>query len=220
MFPLASTSSFIYLIYTLSLMGLLFTSIACITLWDIKKVIAYSSIGHMNLALLALFSNNYYGLYGSIYFMISHGLISSGLFILIGILYDRYHTRIIKYYKGLVQIYPLFTFFFGSFTFANIAFPLTSGYLSELFSFIGIMTLNPILGIFATFAIFLTPFYALWIFHKMFYGSFSSYLIPNLDLTIKEFHQLFPLFFFFLFLGIYPNILVNGLDILILKYLI
>lgn len=174
----------------------------------------------MNLAILGIFSNNIYGLNGSIYFMISHGIISSGLFILIGILYDRYHTRIIKYYKGLVQILPLFSLFFGFFTLANIAFPLTSGYMSELLTFLGIFIINPIIGIISTLAIILTPLYAFWFYHKIIYGSYSSYLTPCLDITLKEFHSLFPLFFFSLFLGIYPNFIINIIDIISYKYII
>lgn len=218
--PLASSGILISLIYTLGIIGVIYTSIACITLWDIKKIIAYSSIGHMNLAILGIFSNNIYGLSGSIYFMISHGIISSGLFILIGILYDRYHTRIIKYYKGLVLILPLFSLFLCFFTLANIAFPLTSGYISEILTFIGIIKINPFIGILATFAIILTPFYALWFYHKIIYGSYSSYISPSFDLSLKEFHILFPLFFFTLFLGIFPNIILNTIDIISFKYLI
>ena len=218
--PLANQGYMLSLIYTLALIGLIFSSIACITLWDIKKIIAYSSIGHMNLSILGLFSNNIYGLNGSIYFMISHGIISSGLFILIGFLYDRYHTRIIKYYKGLILFLPLYSLIFGYFTLANIAFPLTSGYLSEFFTFLGIFTINPIIGIFSTLAIIITPLYALWFYHKMIYGSLSSYIAPSLDLSIKEFNILLPLIFFSFFLGIYPNFLINIINISCYKYLI
>lgn len=144
--------------------------------------------------------------------MISHGIISSGLFILIGVLYDRYHSRIIKYYKGLVQFLPLFSLFFGYFTLANIGFPLTSGYMSEFITFLGLFIVNPILGILSTLAIILTPLYAFWFYHKIIYGSYSSYLTPSLDITIKEFNILLPLLFLSLFIGIYPNIVINILD--------
>lgn len=218
--PLACNGYILSLIYTLGLMGLIYTSIACITLWDMKKIIAYSSIGHMNLAILGLFSNNIYGLNGSIYFMISHGIISSGLFILIGILYDRYHSRIVKYYKGLVHILPLYSLLFGFFTLANIAFPLTSGYMSEFLTFLGIFIINPFLGILSTLAIILTPLYAFWFYHKIIYGSYSSYITPSFDLTAKEFHILLPLLFFSLLLGIYPNMILNIVDLISFKYLI
>ncbi len=174
----------------------------------------------MNLAILGLFSNNIYGLNGSIYFMISHGIISSALFILIGFLYDRYHTRIIKYYKGLILILPLFSSFLCFFTLANIAFPLTSGYISEIITFIGIFIINPILGILSTLAIILTPFYALWFYHKIIYGKYSLYILPSFDLSLKEFNIIFPLFFFTLFLGLYPNIIFNYINIISYKYLI
>lgn len=217
--PLGCHGLLLSLVMTLGIIGILWTSLACLTLWDMKKIIAYSSIGHMNLALLGLFSNNLFGLNGSIFFFISHGLISSGLFILIGILYDRYHTRIIKYFKGLVQLLPLFSLFFGFFTFANIAFPLTSGYLSEFFTFLGIFILNPFLGILSSFAIILTPFYALWLFHKIIYGSLTPYIFPTFDLNRKEFNLLFPLIFFIFLLGLNPNLILSMIDIICFKYL-
>lgn len=104
-----------------------------------KKIIAYSSIGHMNTATIALFTNDWTGMAAGVYFLISHGLISSALFLMIGILYDRYHTRTIKYYRGLVMVMPMFSLFFLLFTFANIAVPGTSGFVSEFMTFVGAM---------------------------------------------------------------------------------
>lgn len=170
MFSLGINLTIISIIYTICIIGLIYSSIACITLWDIKKIIAYSSIGHMNLSVLGLMTNNIYGLNGNIYFMISHGLISSGLFILIGFIYDRYHTRILKYYKGLVMILPLYSLFLFILTLSNIAFPFTSGYLSEFFIFLSLFQNNPFIAILSTFAIVLTPLYGLWIYHKIIYG--------------------------------------------------
>lgn len=187
------------ILLTLALLGIIFTSLACLSLWDIKKFIAYSSIGHMNIALLGLFSNNIYGLNSTIYFMISHGIISSGLFLLVGILYNRYHTRTLIYFKGLVNILPLYVLFFGFFTFSNIGFPLTSGFISEILTFISIFHTNPILGFFGSLAIILAPLYALWFFHQISFGLFSPHLLAQTDLTRKEFALLFPLLFFTFF---------------------
>lgn len=218
--PLVLNTKIIILILTIGILGLILTSIACLTLWDIKKVIAYSSIGHMNLAILGIFSNNIYGLNGSIYFLISHGIISSGLFILIGFIYDRYHTRIFKYFKGLILFLPLLSLFFFFFTLANLAFPLTSGYFSEILTFIGIFIKNPILGLLGTLAIILTPIYSLWYFHKLFFGSLSNYITPSLDISRKEINIILPLLILSLFIGIYPNIILNSIEIISYKYII
>jgi NADH:ubiquinone oxidoreductase subunit 4 (subunit M) len=177
---------------------------------DIKKIIAYSSISHMNLAILALFSNTLEGLEISIYFMISHGILSSGLFLLIGILYDRYHTRIISYFKGLVLLLPLYSLFFLLFTLGNIAFPLTSGFFSEIITFVALIITNPYVGILASFAIILTPAYALYLLHLILYGNWSTHLIPTSDLSRIEFSLLFPLAFSTIFIGIYPNIILSS----------
>ena len=160
-----------------------------------KKIIAYSSIGHMNLAILALFSNTIEGLNITVYFMLSHGLISSALFLLIGILYDRYHTRILLYYKGLVLLLPLFALFFILSNLANIAFPLTSGFLSEIITFLSIFNSHPYIAILACLSIVLTPSYVLYFTHVILYGTWSSHLLPTFDLSRKEFHLLLPLVF-------------------------
>lgn len=141
----------------------------------------------MNIALLGLFSSNIIGLNSAIYFMISHGIISSGLFIIVGMLYDRYHTRIISYYKGLVLILPCLITFFGILIFGLIAFPLTSGFISEILTFISIFSVNPILGLLGSLAICLTPLYALWFFHQVSFGKFSPHLLVKFDITRKEF---------------------------------
>ncbi len=205
-FGIAQLQSFIL---TLAILGIIYTSLTCLTLWDIKKYIAYSSISHMNLALLGLFSQNYIGISSSIYFMISHGIISSGLFLLVGILYDRYHTRILLYYRGLVLILPLYVLILGLFTFANIAFPLTSGFISEILTFLSLIHFNPFLTILASLAIILTPMYALFFFHQISYGKLSPHIFPHLDITRKEFALLLPLIFFVILLGIYPNLIFN-----------
>lgn len=198
------------LIYTISIIGIIYSLFACLSLWDIKKIIAYSSIAHMNLAILALFTNDIIGIVGGIYFNISHGLISSGLFLLIGVLYDRYHTRTILYFGGFVSIMPIFTLIFTLFTLGNIAFPGSSGFISEFLTFIGIFKDNIFIGLFSCLSIILSPIFSLWILHKICYGNFSNY-IPKLynDLTVKEFNLLFPLILYFIFFGFFPNIILS-----------
>lgn len=160
LFPEASIY-FTPFIITLSIIAIIYISLACLAQLDMKKIIAYSSIGHTNIIVLGLFSADLNGIIGSVYFKISHGQISSGLFLLIGILYDRYHTRQVKYYTGLVNQMPLFVVLFLFFTMANIAVPGTSGFISEFQIFIGVYHINNIILLLAGQAIILTPCYAL-----------------------------------------------------------
>lgn len=220
LFPLA-TIKFTPFIITLCIIGIIYSSFACLALQDMKKQIAYSSIGHMNIATLAIFTNDQNGINGGIYFLISHGIISSAQFILIGILYDRYHTRTIKYYRGLAIIMPLFSFFFLFFTLANIAVPGTSGFICEFLTFMATFNLNPFIGIIASIAIVITPAYSLWFYHKIIYGKISNHLILIWsDLTFKEFFILTTLLFFTQFLGIFPNFILLPIQISSLNQLI
>ena len=208
LFPIAS-STFTPGVVTMCIVGIIYSSVACLALWDMKKQIAYSSIGHMNTATQAIFTNDLNGISASIFFLISHGIISSAQFLLIGILYDRYHTRTIKYYRGLVIIMPIFTVFFLIFTLANIAVPGTSGFICEFLTFLAAFNLNPFVGFISSIAIVLAPAYSLWFFHKISYGSISPHLTSLWsDISLKEFHLLLPLLFFTLFFGLFPNFLL------------
>lgn len=222
LFPIAS-KIFLPLVITLCIIAIIYSSIACLSQWDMKKQIAYSSIGHMNTATIAIFTNEYNGQCASVYFLISHGLISSALFIQIGILYDRYHTRTIKYYRGLVQIMPIFSVIFLFFTQGNIAVPGTSGFISEFMTFIAAFHQNPFIAIFSSQAIILAPGYSLWFFHKICYGSLSPHFALILsDISKKEWNIQFPLGFFSLYFGIYPNVIQNTISksTICLQYLI
>lgn len=138
-----STILFLPLVFSLALVSILYGSITIIRQIDIKKIIAYSSIIHMNIIVLGIFSFNHISLVGSIFFMISHGIVSSALFFLAGMLYDRYKTRLIYYYGGLVNIMPIYSFFFFFFSFANLGFPGTIGFVGEILILIGLMDINP-----------------------------------------------------------------------------
>jgi NADH-quinone oxidoreductase subunit M len=129
---------FIPFIFTLCIIAIIYTSLTTIRQIDLKKIIAYSSVAHMNFALLGFFFNNNQGLEGSLYLMIGHGFISSALFLAIGILYDRYHTRNILYYGGIVQFMPIFSFFLFCFTLGNIGFPGTTNFVGEFLILIGL----------------------------------------------------------------------------------
>lgn len=213
LFPVAS-SIFTPQVATMCIIGIIYSSVACLALWDMKKQIAYSSIGHMNTATQAIFTNDQNGISASIYFLISHGIISSAQFLLIGILYDRYHTRTIKYYRGIVLIMPTYTAFLLIFTLANIAVPGTSGFICEFQTFLAAFNQNPFIGVLSSIAIVLAPAYSLWFFHKISYGSQSPHLTTLWsDITLKEFHLLLPQLFFTLFLGLYPSWIMSPIEL-------
>lgn len=148
------------LVTTLALLGVVYGSLSTIRQIDLKRIIAYSSVAHMNLVMLGLFSYNQQGIEGAVYLMVGHGIVSTALFFCVGVLYDRYHSRLLRYYGGLVSVMPLFAFFMFSFTLANMSFPGTSNFLGELLVFLGIFAKNSTALVFATAGIVLSAVYS------------------------------------------------------------
>ena len=209
LFPHA-TIFFRPLVMILCTISVLYSCIAALSQIDLKVIIAYSSQGHCNTGLLALFSNDIQGICAAVYFMISHGLVSSGLFLLVGVLYDRYHTRTIRYYRGLVMIMPLYVLFLLLFSLANVAVPGTAGFIGEFMSFIGLFHMNPFIAFLVSSAIVLAPSYMLWTLHRLSYGAFTPYIsLIASDLTRKEFHLFLPQLFFIFYQGLYPQALYD-----------
>jgi NADH-quinone oxidoreductase subunit M len=152
---------FLPYILVLILIAIIFSSLTTIRQIDLKKIIAYSSVAHMNFALLGLFINNNTGLAGTIYLMLGHGIVSSALFICVGILYDRYHNRTILYYGGLVQVMPLFSVCFLIFTLANISFPGTINFVGELLILISVAKTHIVILFISALGIILSVVYAI-----------------------------------------------------------
>lgn len=210
-FPIASLY-FTPFIYSLCTIGVIYASFTAIRQIDLKKIIAYSSIAHMNLVVIGIFSFNFFGFEGALFQSISHGFVSSALFFLIGILYSRYHTRSLYYYSGLVQVMPLYSFFFLFFTMANIALPGTSSFIGELLLLMGSFISNFFITCFVVSCVVLGGSYSLWLYNKIIYGNIKyMYLASFLDINLKEFFILFFLMFFTLFFGIFPYFLFNYL---------
>jgi NADH-quinone oxidoreductase subunit M len=159
------------LVTVLSLLGVIYGSLSTIRQIDIKRVIAYSSVAHINLVILGLFSGNQQGVEGAIYLIIGHGVVSTALFFCIGVLYHRYHSRLIRYYGGLVVTIPLFASYFFVFTLANIGFPGTSNFLGEFLVFLGVFTKNSTILIFATAGIVLSAVYSVWLYNRICFGT-------------------------------------------------
>jgi NADH:ubiquinone oxidoreductase subunit 4 (subunit M) len=141
--------------------AIIYTSLTTLRQIDLKKIIAYSSVAHMNFVTLGIFSLNIYGIEGSIILMLSHGIVSSALFICIGILYDRCHTRIMKYYGGLTITMPIFSIFFFIFILANLSMPGTSSFVGEFLILIGTFEANSTVAFFASFSIVLSAGYSI-----------------------------------------------------------
>lgn len=218
LFPYASVY-FLPLVYTICVISIVYASLTAIRQSDLKKVIAYASVAHMNTILLGLFSLNIQGVEGSILQMISHGVVSSALFFSVGILYDRYHTRILKYYGGLVQVMPLFISFLFIFIFANCSLPGTCNFIGELCLFAGVVQDNVFVTFFGAFGVILSGVYSLWLYNKMSFGNLKvQYISSFSDINFREFNVLFPLIVLTIFLGIYPNVLMDKLHLISLYY--
>lgn len=213
LFPIASTY-FTPLVYTMSLIGIMYASLTTIRQIDLKKIIAYSSVAHMNYVTLGLFTMNLQGIEGSIMLMLSHGLISSALFLSIGVIYDRFHTRLLPYYGGLTLLMPIYSIIFLFFTFANISFPGTASFVGELLILLGIYHENPFVAILATIGVILGAVYSIWLANRILYGPYNTLLgqiSSSIDVTRREFFLIFPLIIGTLVMGIYPDIFLNSI---------
>ena len=208
-------------IFVICLISIIYGSFSTIRQIDLKKIIAYSSIVHMNFCIIGLFTNNIEGLFGSFFLMISHGIVSGALFFCIGILYDRYHTRIFYYYGGLVQVMPIFSVIFLIFILSNMGFPGTSGFVGEILILIAIFSVNFKVALLISTSMVFSAIYSLWLYNRVIFGRikgfffyknlffFKSRLSKFSDITKREFMIALPLLLFNFILGIYPNIIFN-----------
>ena len=209
LFPEA-TVYFTPLLYTLALIGILYTSLIAIRQLDLKRIIAYTSIAHMNLVLIGLFSCNFIGISGAILQSLSHGFVSSALFLIVGVLYDRHHTRLITYYSGLTYIMPLFSIFFLFFTLANIALPGTSSFIGEFLILSGSFRSNLIATFIGATGMIIGAIYSLWLLNRIIYGNLKiQYISRFSDISLHETISLLPLAILTFFMGIYPKPLVD-----------
>jgi NADH-ubiquinone oxidoreductase chain 4 len=204
-----------FIVYVIGVITIIYASISTLRTIDIKELIAYSSVSHAAVYLLAAFSNTIQGLEGSILLGLGHGFVSSGLFICVGgILYDRSHTRLISIYRGLVQLMPIFSIIFFILCLSNAGTPLSLNFIGEFLSLYGIFERLPLLGIFASSSIVLSAAYTIYMFNRtIFGGSYSKLLMINIiDLNKREFIILIILVLFTIILGIYPSIIIDGLN--------
>ncbi len=204
MFPIASVD-FAPLVFALSVIAIVYTSLVALMQEDMKKLIAYSSVAHMGYVTMGIFAMNQEGVQGAIFQMLSHGLVSGALFLCVGVVYDRMHTREIAAYGGLVNNMPKYATVFMIFTMANVGLPGTSGFIGEFLTLLGTFKVNTWVALFATTGVILSAAYALWLYRKVIFGALTKESLKGLlDLSPREKAVIYPLVVLTVFFGVYP----------------
>ena len=205
MFPDASVH-FAPLMFALSIIAIIYTSLVALVQEDIKKLIAYSSVAHMGFVTMGLFAANTQGVEGAVFQMVSHGLVSAALFLCVGVVYDRMHTREIAAYGGLVNRMPRYATVFMVFTLANVGLPGTSGFIGEFLTLIGAFQVNTWVVLFATTGVILSAAYALYLYRRVIFGALDKPALLTIeDLTVREQFCLVPLLLLTVFFGVHPQ---------------
>jgi NADH-quinone oxidoreductase subunit M len=213
LFPIAS-EIFTPLVYSLSLIAIVYTSLVALMQEDIKKLIAYSSVAHMGFVTLGIFTITQQGIEGSIIQMISHGLVSAALFLCVGVIYDRMHSRLISTYGGLVSVMPKYSILFMLFTLAALGLPGTSGFIGEFLILMGAFKDNFLVAVIASLGVIFGAAYMLWLYRRVVFGNLiNKDLLSISDLDKSEKFILWCLAIPVLFFGFYPEPLINTIEI-------
>ena len=213
MFPVAS-DYFVPFVYTLSIIAIIYTSLVALMQEDMKKLIAYSSVAHMGFVTLGIFTFTTQGIEGSIFQMISHGVISAALFLCVGVLYDRVHSRLINSYGGVVNILPKYSMLFAVFMLGALGLPGTSGFVGEILVLLGAFQKNYLVAILASIGIILGAGYMLWLYKRVIFGKLEKKELLDLkDLNYLEFSILFILAVLTIIFGFYPNLILDTIHV-------
>jgi len=205
MFPLASVD-FAPLVFALSVIAVIYTSLVALVQEDMKKLIAYSSVAHMGFVTMGIFAANQQGVQGGIFQMLSHGWVSGALFLCVGVIYDRLHTREIAAYGGLVNRMPLYAAAFMIFTMANVGLPGTSGFVGEFLSIIGVFGVSTWVAALAAMGVIFSAAYALYLYRRVVFGEIERDVLKSMkDLNLREVLTLAPLIATTIFFGVYPT---------------
>ena len=212
MFPAAS-DLFAPLVFGMSVIAIVYTSLVALMQEDMKKLIAYSSVAHMGFVTMGIFTGTVQGIQGGIFQMVSHGFISGALFLCVGVVYDRMHTREIAAYGGLVNRMPIYAFTFMLFTLANVGLPGTSGFVGEFLTLAGAFKVNTWVAFFATTGVILSAGYALWLYRKVVFGVLEKENLKTItDMNKREIAILAPLVVLTVFFGFYPAPIIDAMD--------
>lgn len=218
--PLLPNASeyFAPLVITLSILAIIYGSLTTCRQVDLKRIIAYSSVAHMGLVTLGLFSHTGSGLVGAVYLMLAHGLVSSALFIVVTCLYERHGTRLVKYYRGMVVTMPIFGIITFLLILANISVPLSCNFIGEFLLLLAAFEYSYVVGGLAATGIVLSAGYSIYLYNRICFGVPSNYLYNSRDLTRREFYVLLPLVLLIFLMGIYPCIVIDMLQTVLGAY--
>jgi len=208
LFPSAA-KFFAPLIITLSVIAIIYAGLACLAQSDLKRLIAYSSVSHMGFVTLGIFSFNAIATKGAILQMINHGIVTGALFMCVGIIYDRTHTRAIKDYGGLASILPVYAALFMIFTLASIGLPGTNGFIGEFLILVGTYLVNKVAVMFAALGVIIGAGYMLWLYQRVFFQKVNPKLIGLPSMKLNEFVALLPMLVLVFLIGFYPNLFLN-----------
>ncbi|MBL1431437.1 MAG: NADH-quinone oxidoreductase subunit M [Robiginitomaculum sp.] len=209
MFPIAS-QTFAPMVLGLSVIAIIYTSLVAFRQTDMKKLIAYSSVAHMGFVTMGLFAMNFIGLQGAMFQMLSHGIISAALFLIVGVIYDRIHTREIAAYGGLVHRMPIYAAIFMLFTMANVGLPATSGFIGEILTLVAVFQVNTWVAVGATTGIILSAIYALNLYREVIFGEMVNEKLAGItDVTKKEIIMFAPLVVATLVMGLMPALVTD-----------
>ena len=221
--PLLPDASFYFadFMFVLSVVAIIYTSLVALVQEDMKKLIAYSSVAHMGFVTLGIFTLNRQGIEGSLIIMISHGLVSAALFLCVGSLYDRLHTKEINKYGGVVETMPKFAMLFMVFTMASIGLPGTSGFVGELLALVGVFQVNKIVAAAAATGVILGAAYMLWLYASIIFGEINNKDVANMqDISAVELSMYVPIVILVIILGIYPTILTDVMSVSVANLLV
>jgi NADH-quinone oxidoreductase subunit M len=209
MFPVASDLMAEFVMW-LSVIAIIYTSLVAMVQEDMKKLIAYSSVAHMGYVTMGIFAANQQGIDGAIFQMLSHGFVSGALFLCVGVIYDRMHTREIDAYGGLVNRMPAYALVFMLFTMANVGLPGTSGFVGEFLTLMGVFQVNTWIAVFAATGVILSAAYALWLYRRVVFGDLIKESLKSItDMTPRERMIFAPLIVMTLLLGVYPSLALD-----------
>ncbi|MCJ7482359.1 MAG: NADH-quinone oxidoreductase subunit M, partial [Thermodesulfovibrionales bacterium] len=194
---------------TLSVIGIIYGAVICLAQTDLKRLIAYSSVSHMGFVTLGIFALNIQGVEGGLLQMINHGIVTGALFLSVGIVYDRTHTRKIADYGGLATVMPIYAAFFMVFTLASIGLPATNGFVGEFLILLGGFTKSKLAGVLASTGIIIGAGYMLWLYQRIFFVEVNPKVAGLHDMDIRETITLIPLIILVFWIGIYPNVFLG-----------
>lgn len=213
MFPDAS-AYFAPFVFTLSVIAIIYTSLVALRQEDMKKLIAYSSIAHMGYVTMGIFTLTQEGIQGAVFQMVSHGFVSGALFLCVGVLYDRMHTREIAAYGGLVFRMPVYATLFMVFTMANVGLPGTSGFIGEFLTLLAAFGRNTWVAFLATTGVILSAAYALWLYRRVVFGALEKESLKNIrDVNARELATLVPLLFLTILFGVWPQPILDACNV-------